>query len=77
MKYTMEDIARICGVSRGTVNRAIYNKPGINEETRKRILDLIAEVGYFPDRSVLSTAITCILLPPIPIQIWRRRISSH
>ena len=50
MRYTMEDIARICGVSRGTVNRAIYNKPGINEETRKRILEKIAEVGYFPDR---------------------------
>lgn len=50
MRYTMEDIARICGVSRGTVNRAIYNKPGINDETRKKILDKIAEVGYFPDR---------------------------
>lgn len=50
MRYTMEDIARICGVSRGTVNRAIYNKPGINDETRKKILDTIAELGYFPDR---------------------------
>ncbi len=54
MKYTMEDIARMAGVSRGTVNRAIYGKTGINEETRKKILDLIAEVGYFPDRAAQS-----------------------
>jgi LacI family transcriptional regulator len=54
MKYTMEDIARMCGVSRGTVNRAVYNKPGIKEETRKLILDTIKKVGYYPDRAAQS-----------------------
>lgn len=49
MKLTMEDIAKICNVSRGTVNRALYNKPNINPETKKKILRVIEELGYSPD----------------------------
>ncbi|HEW91252.1 MAG TPA: LacI family transcriptional regulator [Thermotogaceae bacterium] len=46
-KYvTIKDIARIAGVSVNTVSRALNNKPDINQETKKRILEIADELGY-------------------------------
>jgi len=49
MRITSKEIARICGVSRGTVDRALNGKPGINAGTRETILRTAAENGYVPD----------------------------
>lgn len=49
MGITSKDIARICGVSRGTVDRALNNKPRIKQETKERILKTAQELGYRPD----------------------------
>ncbi len=47
MKYvTIEDIARIAGVSVNTVSRALNNKPNVREETKKKILKIAEELGY-------------------------------
>ena len=40
---TIKDIAKICGVGISTVSRAINDDPGINQNTRKRILKVIKE----------------------------------
>lgn len=48
---TIKDIARICGVGVSTVSRAINDYPGINAETKKKILDTIAEYHYVPNNS--------------------------
>lgn len=42
------DLARLCGVSQGTVDRALHNRPGIGKETRERILAAARERGYHP-----------------------------
>jgi DNA-binding LacI/PurR family transcriptional regulator len=44
----MEDIARLAGVSKSAVSLAISGKPGISEETRIKILDIVRENGYVP-----------------------------
>jgi DNA-binding LacI/PurR family transcriptional regulator len=49
MRITSKAIAALCGVSRGTVDRALHDKPGVNAETRRRILATAAEQGYRPD----------------------------
>lgn len=49
MGITSKDIAKICGVSRGTVDRALNNKPRIKPETKERILKTAKELGYRPD----------------------------
>lgn len=46
----MKDIARICGVSRQTVHAALNNKPGVSEETRSHILQVVREHNYTPNR---------------------------
>ena len=42
-KITTTQLARICGVSQGTVDRALHNRDGINPNTRKRILEIARE----------------------------------
>ncbi len=48
---TTTQIARICGVSQGTVDRALHNRPGINPKTRERILTVAREYAYVPSVS--------------------------
>jgi len=57
---TSEEIARVCGVSRGTVDRALNNRQGISGKTREKILKTAAEMGYTPNfiASSLSKGVT-------------------
>ncbi|MGI5967781.1 MULTISPECIES: LacI family DNA-binding transcriptional regulator [Anaerotruncus] len=46
---TIYDIARQVGVSPSSVSRVINNKPGVNPETRQKILRLVEENNYSPN----------------------------
>lgn len=48
-KYGISDVAEMLGVSKSTVSRAINGKEGVGEELRKRVLDLVDEIGYKPN----------------------------
>ena len=56
-KVTLQMIADIVGVSKGTVDRAMHNREGINEETKEKILQVIAELNYKPNRAARSLAL--------------------
>lgn len=45
------ELAKRCGVSQGTVDRALHNRPGIAPATRERVLAAAAEYGYVPNPS--------------------------
>jgi LacI family transcriptional regulator, galactose operon repressor len=45
----IKDIARALGVSTGTVDRALHDKPGISPVTKRRVLDTAASLGYRPN----------------------------
>ena len=47
-KITTTQLARICGVSQGTVDRALHGREGISEETREKILAAAKEYDYLP-----------------------------
>jgi LacI family transcriptional regulator len=49
MGVTTKDLARICGVSLGTIDRAFRNRPGIKVSTREAILAAAREYGYTPN----------------------------
>ncbi|HCE43070.1 MAG TPA: hypothetical protein DET40_05950 [Lentisphaeria bacterium] len=44
-------LAEICGVSQGTVDRALHARKGINEETRRKIIDAAKKYGFSPNPS--------------------------
>src|SRR5690349_2243896 len=45
-RVTLESIARASGVSLATVSLVLRDKPGINEATRKRVIDAAQILGY-------------------------------
>ncbi len=50
------DLARICGVSQGTVDRALNGRNGISEKTKEKILAVAKEYGYRPNIHARSIA---------------------
>jgi LacI family transcriptional regulator len=48
-RATINDIARLAGVSKKTVSRVINQSPFVRDETRERIEAVITEWGYAPD----------------------------
>ena len=48
-RATINDIARLAGVSKKTVSRVINQSPFVKEETRARIDAVIQKIGYTPD----------------------------
>jgi LacI family transcriptional regulator len=43
---TLKDISKATGYSLASVHRAIYNKDGLGEEKRKKILETVKAMGY-------------------------------
>lgn len=59
MSVSIKEIARMCGVSEGTVDRALNNRSGIKEETKKRILETAEKMNYHPNHLAKSLATGC------------------
>lgn len=49
MGATLKEIAEAAGVSRGTVDRVLHEREGVNEATRKRVLSVIKDMDYNPN----------------------------
>ena len=54
MAITLNQIAEICGVSRGTVDRALHNKGNVRPAVAERIKAVANEYGYTPNRAGLA-----------------------
>ena len=44
MKIKMVDVAKRLGISKATVSLAVNGKPGVNEQTRQKVLECIKEL---------------------------------
>lgn len=53
---TLDDVARVAGVSRATVSRAIRDTRGVAPELKEIVGRAIDEVGYVPNRAARSLA---------------------
>jgi len=56
-RATIRDVAAAAGVSYQTVSRVLNDKPDVAEDTRRRVLQVIEELGYQPSavaRSLVS-----------------------
>ncbi len=50
ISYTLADVATRAGVSEITVSRVLRNKASVAEKTRERVLAVVREMGYVPNR---------------------------
>lgn len=57
MTLTLEDIAQMSGVSRSTVSRVINENPNVNEDTRKKVLEIIQKIGFEPNLAARGLAV--------------------
>ena len=46
---TIKQLAEVCGVSRGTVDRVLNNRGNVKPEKRKRVLEVMRELNYQPN----------------------------
>lgn len=50
MSLTIKELATITGLSRGTFDRVINNRPGVSEESYKIAIEAISKYGYTPNK---------------------------
>jgi LacI family transcriptional regulator len=48
---TITDVARLSGVSTGTVSRVLNQRPGVHPETKARVLEVVQKLGYVPSQA--------------------------
>lgn len=51
MSVTSHDVARLAGVSQPTVSRALRDDPRVSSETKRRVRDAAALLGYVPSEA--------------------------
>jgi LacI family transcriptional regulator len=55
-RVTLDDVASAAGVSSQTVSRVVNNHPYVTEETRQKVMAIIREMDYRPNRAARSLA---------------------
>lgn len=53
-RVKLHDVATLAGVSAQTVSRVVRNSPDVREETRKKVLEAVAQLGYRPNLAARS-----------------------
>lgn len=56
MTLTLEQIAKLAGVSRSTASRVINGQPSVRPEVRERVWQVIQDQGYQPNLAARSLA---------------------
>lgn len=67
---TIEDVAKLAGLSKTTVSRVINNQPYVSEEKKQLVLEAMKQLGYVPNSSARSlrnqkTEIIAVIIPRV------------
>ena len=75
-KTTIKDIARLTGLSKGTVDRVLHNREGVSKKSYAKVMEVIKDMGYEPNvyASLLAQKkerVIVVLLPKYePGEFW-------
>ena len=58
MRATIKMIAEQAGVSIGTVDRVLHNRPYVKPEVRERVLQVMEALDYRPNRMASALALS-------------------
>lgn len=56
LMITIKEIAALAGVSRGTVDRVLNNRGGVNEDVEQRVREVAEHLNYVPNKAGKSLA---------------------
>jgi LacI family transcriptional regulator, repressor for deo operon, udp, cdd, tsx, nupC, and nupG len=78
---TIEDVAKLSGLSRTTVSRVINNHPYVAEEKRVVVLEAMKSLGYVPNSAARSlrnqkTGMLAVLVPRITNPFFSQLIET-
>lgn len=78
---TIEDVARLAGLSRTTVSRVMNNHPYVSEEKKKRVKEAMRELGFVPNSAARrlrnqKTEIIAVLVPRVTNPFFSKLIES-
>jgi LacI family transcriptional regulator len=70
MTSTLEEVAKIAGVSRSTVSRVINDSPHVSADTREKVWQAIQASGYQPHAAARSlvtnrTRVISVIIPEV------------
>ena len=54
--YTIKDIARMAGVSAGTVDRVLHNRGDVSAASREKVQKVLDEIDYHPNMFAIGLA---------------------
>lgn len=54
--YTIKDIARMAGVSAGTVDRVLHNRGDVSSKSREKVQKVLDEINYQPNMFAIGLA---------------------
>ncbi|OXA78195.1 transcriptional regulator, LacI family [Flavobacterium aquidurense] len=74
-KYTIKDIAKMAGVSKGTVDRVLHNRGKVSPTALEKINEVLNVINYEPNliaRNLKNTKVyrICVLLPDPEIDTY-------
>ena len=55
-KVTLDDVARLSGVSRAAASRALNDRPGVRDEVRERVVRMADHLGFRANRAARNLA---------------------
>lgn len=78
---TIEDVAKLAGLSRTTVSRVMNNHPYVSEEKKALVRQAMEELGYFPNSSARrlrnqKTDTIAVLIPRITNPFFSQLMES-
>jgi Transcriptional regulators len=80
-KITIKDVARLSGLSKGTVDRVIHNRGEVSQKSYDKVMQVIKELGYEPNvyASLLASRkqhVIAVLIPQFqPGEYWE--LAAH
>jgi LacI family repressor for deo operon, udp, cdd, tsx, nupC, and nupG len=85
VKPKLHEVAQHAEVSEATVSRVLNRRPGVAEDTRRRVLDVLSQLGYnFGSDPLLKMGIVGIITPeldnpifPVITQAIESKLARH
>ncbi len=74
--YTIKDIARLAGVSAGTVDRVLHNRGDVSPKSREKVQKVLDEIDYQPNIFAIGLAakkkytLTCVIPYYVEHDYW-------